>query len=259
MQNVAAQFTQEMLQAEIYIDLVNSTFDLAKHDSKGLRSKHPVALGAIDVWQKARKMGSTVEAYDGSYLSIYAQFEFAVRNLIEVFTNQMNTKIPIYGNLPNGIREWYPKGCSEILLHIDHDKYQHITQSAVMNSLASCVKCSLKRPYHLIPEAFSSHEHNLLPSVIEEIFNNRLGIEKVWQKLGQETVLSTCLGSTNPVTAAQRARMKLSVAITQRNNIIHRGQAFSHLGESELRDTVRYFKALVSSLANVLDKYLALI
>lgn len=257
MQSVAAKFSQDMQQVEVYIDLVNSAFDLAKYDYKNLRSKHPVALGAIGVCQTARKLGSTVEVYDGSYLSICAQYELAVRNLIEVFTNHMNIKIPMYSNLPEQIRTWYPKGCSVILLNMGGDKYQNITQVSVMSSLASCVKCSLKKPYNLIPEAFSDHEHNLRDKVIEDIFDERLGLQKVWQKLGRETVLSTHLGSTNSQTTEQRARSKLNGVMLQRNNIIHRGQGFYHPGESELRDTARYFSVLVSSLANVMDKYLA--
>ena len=257
MQSVAIQFTQDMQRAEANLDLVNSTFDLAKYDSKNMRSTHPVAIGAIDVLQKARIVGSTVEAYDGSYLSICAQFEFAVRNLVEVFTNQLNTKIPMYNNLPTCITEWYPKGCSEILLHITQEKYNHLTQLAILNSLASCIRCTAKKPYHFIPDAFSSHDNNLRPGVIDEIFKKRLGLDKIWNKLGRETILSTYLGSPNPQTTEQRARAKLEAAISLRNNIIHRGQGFFHPGESDLRDTARYFDALVSSLANVLDRYLA--
>jgi hypothetical protein len=256
MQNIATQFTQSMQQAEDYIDLASSAFDLAKHDYKNLRSKHPIAVNAIDVCKKARKLGSTVEVYDGSYLSICAQYEQTVRKLVEVFTNELNAKIPIYSNLPEKIRQWYPKGCSMILLN-GREKYQYINQDAIMGSLASCVKCSLKKPYSLIPEAFSDHDHNLRDGVIEVIFGERLGLQKVWQKLSHEVILSTYLGSTNPLTTEQLARSKLNGAMLQRNNIIHRGQGFHHPGESELSDTARYFNVLISSLANVLDKYLA--
>jgi len=256
MKKVSAQFTLDMGKAEAFVDLVASTFDLAKRDVKQLRSKHPVAIGALDVHSKARKLGNTADAYDGAFLTICAQFEFVVRDLIEVFIDHLSIKIPIFRNLPDTIRTFYPRGCATVLINLEQDKFQHLTQEMVLFSLASCVRCSAKRPYHFIGEAFSNHERNLNARVIDQICRERLGLDDVWKRLARQNALASCLGSKNEDTTEKRARETLDAAIRHRNNIIHRGKSFYHTGESEVRDSARFFTVLIDNLATVMDNFL---
>ncbi len=257
MKNVSSQFAKDMLQAELSIDIVTAIFRLAKYETKTFRSKHPIALEAISIHEKVRQLGTTLEAYDGAFLSICAQYEFATRTLIERFISQLDTEIPLYSNLPETIRDWYPEGCANIILNVNQDKFQNITHSSILVSLASCINCSLKRPYHLIPEAFSYHDKNLSADIIQQIFQKRLGIKSVWQKLGRQKALSDHLHTPNNPTTEQVARQRLNGAIQQRNNIIHRGKAFYHPGESEIQETARFFRVLIGSLAEVMVKNLA--
>ncbi|AQX74568.1 hypothetical protein B1772_03490 [Dehalococcoides mccartyi] len=252
---LSARFSDDMRKTEEFVDLIKSTFDLAKQDIKHLRSKHPIMVNALDVHTKARKLGGTSEVYDGAFLTICAQYEFTVRDLIETFAGNLSSKIPIFQNLPDIIRSYYPKGCATLLLHIDQEKYNHLTQQDVLSSLASCVNCSTGSPYHFVVDAFSNHERNLNAGVINEIYSQRLGMKDIWKRIARQTALADYLGSKDKNTVEKIAKEKLDGAIKHRNNIIHRGRSFSHTGESEVRNTAQYFSALMDSLAIVMDKY----
>jgi hypothetical protein len=256
MKTVSTQFALDMNKAEAFVDLVSSTFELAKHDIKKLRSKHPVVINALDIHSKVRNLGTTADTYDGAFLTICAQFESAVCDLIEVFIGHLTTKIPIFQNLPVIIRTFYPKGCAIILSNLEQDKFKHLTQEMVLSSLASCVNCSAKKPYHFLGEAFSNHERNLSANVIDNMCQERLGLDSVWKRLARQGTLAPFLGSMNEATTEQRARETLDAAIRHRNNIIHRGKSFYHTGESEVRDYARFFTVLVGSFATVLDNFL---
>lgn len=256
MNNLSIQFAKDMQKAELFIDMVNATFKLAKGDIRYFRSKHQIAADVVAIHKKTRELGTSLEALDGTYLSICAQYEFVTRNLIETFINKLNNKIPLYSNLPEPIRDWYPRGCANLILN-SSDKYPNITQTLLLNSIASCMKCSIKQPYHLVPEAFSYHDNNLRSDIILDLFQTRLGIEKVWQKLGRQKILTDYLHSSNAPTTEQLARKKLDTTIVQRNNIIHRGQSFTHPGESVVHDTAQFFGVFVEGLSDILIKYLA--
>lgn len=257
MLTIAAQFGRDMDQIVAFVDLTRSTQDLAKQDPRAFRSTHPLATAARDVHQKARRLTlPTVVAYDGAFLGACAQFELCVRRLIEGFLVQATTKLPDYSHLPQAIREWHPRGCANILVRLKSDKFKHLTADDIVKALASCFNSSPTSPYRLQPEAFSDNDRNFKPAVIEEQFDH-IGVKDIWQKLSRQPDLRTFLGTHSEASTMQYGKIRLSEMMDRRNDIIHRGASYYTPGESEVTQCALYFKALISSLASVMNAYLA--
>jgi hypothetical protein len=257
MNKVYTQFAKDMEQIIVFVELFSAIRNLAKHDLKNMRSNHPVAAEAKIVHAKARELSSSaVVVYDGPFLTACAQFEMAVRDMIEAFISNLMRKITDYSHLPKPVMDWHPRGCAQILLNIHQDKFKHLTQDIVLQNLASCVHYSPKKPYRFTLEAFSDNERNLKPDIIEEIFKKRLGIDKIWQKLSREDDLTTYFGTQNSQLVEKLAREKLKEIMNRRNEIIHRGKEYYTPGESEIKECANFFKVLILSFANMLEKHL---
>ncbi len=257
MNTVYTQFAKDMEQIIVFVELFSATRNLARHDLKNMRSNHPVAREAKIVHAKARELSSfAVVVYDGPFLTACAQFEMAVRDMIEAFITNLMRKIADYSHLPKAVRDWHPLGCAQILLNIHQDKFKHLTQDIVLQNLASCVHYSPKKPYRLTLEAFSDNERNFKPDIIEEMFKIRLGIDKVWQKLSRENNLISHLGTQNSQLIEKLGRERLKEIMNRRNEIIHRGKDYYTPGESEIKECANFFKVLILSFANMLEKHL---
>ena len=122
-----------------------------------------------------------------------------------------------------------------------------------MRSLADCIKNKSEK---ILGEAFSDNERNFWPDEVENCLK-RIAIEKIWQKVSRDSAFQLAMGTTNPEIAEQVVRLKLKDALTKRNNIIHRGRLYYTPSESEVRECVEFFRALIMTFAEVMEKSLA--
>jgi hypothetical protein len=181
MKSIASRFALEMDAIYYFVDVILSAIELSKADFRGINSRKRCFITAQRLKEVVRNGGNlTVVAYDGAFLSSCAVFELCIRNLIEQYIDRAVNKCTIFNHLPKEIRDWYPIGCSNILLNLNQDKFSHITKETVINSIASCVRPSQKKGYNLLGEAFSDNTRNFWPNEIDEFFSKRLGISKIW-------------------------------------------------------------------------------
>jgi len=255
MRSIAGLFGKEMDRVVAFLETISIAYQLAKENPTGITSKKKFIENA----RRLRKVINSctdmnVVAYDGAYLHACAEYELTVRYLIERYVDRAASKCQDYLHLPKEMREWYPVGCSSVVLNITQDKFRHLTVSTLVSSLASTTK---RKKYSLIGDAFSDNSVNIWPETIDEMFRTRIGIEKIWQKLSRENGLQTALGTTVPATAEQVARRKLSALLHRRNDIIHRGKTYYAPSETEVRECALFFKALVANLSEIMEKHCA--
>jgi hypothetical protein len=260
MKNIASRFALEMDSIYSFVDVILSAIVLSKADFKGIHSRKKCFITAKKLKEAVNSGGNlTVVAYDGAFLSSCAEFELCIRSLIEKYIDRAANKCVVYNHLPKEIRDWYPIGCSNILLNLKQDKFSHITQDNVINSIASCVNPSPKKGYNLLGEAFSDNTRNFWPNEIDEFFSKRLGISKIWQKMSRAIQFQKMMGVSNESSAENVGRKKLTNLIQRRNDIIHRGKSYYTPSDTEVKECAEYFKIFVVSLAEVLEKQIAAI
>ncbi len=255
MQKIAIGFTKRMDSILAFLNIVSATITVAKTDHRNIKSR-----ASFITFSKRLKSvvvanpNFSLAAYDGSYLTICAEYEMTVRNLIEKFISDAALKCTEYHHLPKEIREWYPVGCANLILNITQDKFSHLTRDQIVRSLASCQKI---RGYSLIGEAFSDNHMNFWPDVVEDTFSKRIGLEKVWQKLSRQNRLQTLIGTTEPATVQRQLKDRLYRIMQRRNDIIHRGRTYFVPSETEVAGSATFLREVVISLGDIMADHLA--
>jgi len=252
MRSIASEFSKEMDRVEAFLDAMITSYAVAKEDPKGIASRKRFVINA-------RKLRKTIEgcsdlnvvAFAGAYLHVCAEYELTLRRLIETYIESATLKCSQYHHLPKIMRDWYPVGCAELIRNIKQDKFKNLTIPNIVSSLASTTKNS---KYNLIGEAFSDNQYNFNPILIDDVFSKRLGIIKIWQKLGREAGFQTAMRTKNPATVEQAAKGKLSTFLQRRNDTIHRGKSYYTPSESEVRNSIRFLKSFIENLAAVMEK-----
>jgi hypothetical protein len=191
-------------------------------------------------------------------LTLCADLELALRELVIRYVECAQAKCEDYNHLPMAMRDWYPRGCAELLMSLSQDRFKHLTQAEIHRSLASCFGSPAK-PYSLIGDAFAYNNRNFRPQDLDQHFRKRLGIPKIWQKLSRDSRFQSDLGAPGPATAEALARSKLEGLLNRRNDIVHRGRSYYTAGDSEVRGAAAYCVALTLALAHALDDQLGAI
>jgi hypothetical protein len=255
MQSVIKDFELQKNRILCLVEVINASMEVGKTDDKTIRSKAAFVIASKRL--KAMIVTNiTPVAYDGAYLTACAEYEQAVRSLIDRFVAGVVSKCTSYQHLPRKMRDWYPDGCSNIILNIKQDKFNHLTKDAIVNSLSSCSKTI---GYTLLGEPFSDNPRNFRADYLEEILTCRIGIEKIWQKVSRETDMHVIIGSTDPSTAERVAREKLNIALQRRNDLVHRGRSYYSPSASEVKECVSFLNVLVATLGNIMIRHLAAI
>jgi hypothetical protein len=108
--------------------------------------------------------------------------------------------------------------------------------------------------YQLNAEAIASHDRNLGPEELRKLFG-RVGIEKLWEKLGAAQLIQNHFQVTDPNKAQIDAQTKLNEYILLRNQVAHYGRGESSIGPDALIQWMSYFLVLVESLSIIAAEY----
>jgi hypothetical protein len=259
MLNVAAKVATAMRQVAMLLDVLAASVGVAQVSPKGFRSKHPLARAALSLQQRFPASSAlTTVVHDGAYLTLCADFELALRELVIRYVEEAQRKCPDYNHLPQRMRDWYPRGCGELLVNLSQDRFRHLTQSEIHRSLASCLGSPAKS-YFLVGDAYAYNNRNFWPNDLAQHFDERLGIPKIWQKLSRNGRLQVALGCNVPATAEMLARKKLEGLLSRRNDIVHRGKLYYTASDSEVRAAASYCTDLTQAVAEMLVEQLAAI
>ncbi len=254
MLTIAQAFSKRCDGIIAYLDIVTATIAVAKADNKSIKSRTSFIASSRKLKDVVlQNQDFSLTAFDGSYLTLCAEYEMTVRKLIEKLVLDAASTCTDYHHLPKSMREWYPDGCSNLILGIKQDKFAHLTKDQLVQSLASCLRT---KNYVLIGEVFSDNQNNFWPDTVDDTFSKRIGLTKIWQKLSRDKSLQTLIGTTELSTVERQLRDRLAKIMQRRNDIIHRGRSYFTPSDTEVRDAACYLKVLVSSLGLHMKKYL---
>lgn len=255
MLTISADFARQINQALAFLDLVVSAFDLAKVNKSRFQSKHGLGKAALDIYAKARAIPTGMSlACEGIFLSVCAQFEQVIRELIEEAAMQVASKKGAFSLLPAKMQEEHTVGCG-VILENRYDKFGHLSQSAVAASLHGCL-VSPTGTCSLVVEAFSNNERNFKSRIVAEQVG-KLGVISLWPSLSQQTCLQAHFGSASADDTRKFACERLDRIMDKRNVIIHRGVGFAAPSDAEVRECANFFIALAEALGRVLANYVS--
>ena len=256
MRAILDSFLAHLDEVERNVGLVETLRALgaASAPRSALRGPLGRAAGVARRTIRAQRTWETI-ALDGSLLYLCAQYEVAVRDLIEELVRLTCQKVAAYPDLPGDLRADNTRLIGELLRRGgENPRDPTVDHVQVLKDLVQCHEVGA--PVRLYFQGFSYHDRNLSPIVLKDLMG-RAGVSDLWPHVAQDQHLQDCLESVGENATEAAAKSKLSQFISDRNAISHRGPSYQTVGPSVILDYVRFFRCLMPALVGALESHLA--
>ena len=179
-------------------------------------------------------------------------FENYIRSVVKAVVEDKFETVALYKNLQEGFRKEHITHAAKVLVHWKEGNILGLpyTFEALLHNLG--VGLSGANGYKLNPEIFTKFMGNPTPTRLEKLFQSLSLPEPFSDSLGQNAELKEHFGDKTKGRVAIRAKEKLEKQIDLRNDIVH-GDLTRAVDISELKDTVGFFRALISGLNEILQ------
>jgi len=254
--SAARQFRTATTNLEKWLQVVDNVAYLSRTAvPKGDRKRYVV--GARRVVTAARAMGTSraIVPFEGAYLYVCAEFEWAVRELIEDFGNSVALKVKRFSDLPERLQKRNVTSSAIILGDFDADRFPALTQFDVISKLHTCLDPSTPdHGYEICEEALSYSRRNFRWKVIKEVFGD-LGVANMMATMSADGKVQKALGVSSAGTVESMLPRELDQIIDTRNRIIHRSGVFTSPTSADVRRIIKTLRAIVSGLEKVLTSH----
>lgn len=251
MRSALSEFLQDVNEVKVYLDLLQGMKDFARATTPAV-----VEARAQDFATQARMAGTPVIqiGYDGALLTLSASFEEFVANLLSRYTDSLPAVIQRYNDLPAELREQNQRRTGEVLRRYPHDRVQSFNPEDLVRNLYGCYYQGTT-PYTLNGLAVALTDHNVNGDELSDVFG-RVGITKVWNRVGRKTQVQSWFGVTKVEDAQAQAKNKLDQLMIDRNHTAHRGSVYPSVGPGSLKGYVEYFEVIAPVLVTVCEDQL---
>lgn len=256
MRSILQAFDRHLDDVERSVDLVGDLKMLGAATAPPSSLRSPLCRAATTVRSSilAQRTWETI-ALDGSLLYIAAQFEEAVRGLVEKLIQLKCQRVAKYDDLPEELRDHNTRLIGELLRRRENPRDPTVDHIQVVEDFLQCQRTGV--PVRLYVQGFSQHDRNLTPDQLKGLMK-RAGVAELWPSIGRDPDLQdhlNCVGDENA--AITQARNRLSSFISDRNMISHRGPAYQTIGPTVMRDYVAFFRAFFQALVGALESHIA--
>lgn len=175
---------------------------------------------------------------------LYAIFETFCESLLSDWIDFLTTKFS-YGDLPERMIEYYPRGFASIMTMLPSPRYPSLTREGMISKYHGALQGV--EAYSLNSECLVYHKNNLRFDELSEIFG-RCGLEALGEWVAKSPELTSALSDGND-RALDQIKSRLSDFIQYRNDSSHGGASPDEiLGHEELDELVAFTIALASSI-----------
>ncbi|MDO8530806.1 MAG: HEPN domain-containing protein [Dehalococcoidia bacterium] len=250
MQTALTEFLRDVDEVKVYLDLLQGVMDFAVATTPAVEDAHAGGLA-----QRARDAGTPAIqiGHDGALLTLSASFEEFVANLVSRYAEGLPTVIKNYSSLPEKFRRAHERFTGEVLSRFPNDRVRAFVPEVLVRNLYNCYQDAV--PYKLNGQAVALTDNNISGSELATVFT-RVGISKVWEKVGKKTQVRDWFGATSAEDVGAGAKNKLDQFVIDRNHTIHRGAEYRPIGPDSLKSYLGYFSVLAPVLVTVCEDQL---
>lgn len=199
----------------------------------------------------------SIVPYEGAYLFACAEYELAIRELVEEFADSVHRKVKRFEQLDSKLQKRHLEQSAAILTELHHDRFRSsgLTELQIVQRLLLCLDPSTPdNGYALNQEAISYCRNNFDWKTLKAIFHD-LGITELIDKVVTRQGLRDALGGLSEGQAKNALILELDGMMLTRNRIIHRNGAPFSPSNSEVRRASNVLEELVLSLHSVLLRH----
>ena len=211
----------------------------------------PNAISAINSLASPNRKAENL-TYDGTVVLLAATYEAFARDTIKAICGEIEIRIPKFDELAEKIKSANARATGRILSRHSEERYSQFDYLDLSKKIGTCVVGSTQ--YLLNSGPLSSHDRNLSSTELADLFR-RIGIDKLWEKIGATGVVQQYFQTTAPVPAQKAATAKLDEFISLRNQVAHNGSGDSSIGPEALVQWLDFFLTLTESLASIAAEY----
>lgn len=206
-----------------------------------------------------RKLGTAISIvpYEGAFLFACAEYELAVRELVEVYADSVRLKVKRFELLDEKLRKRHLEQSAAILTELHHDRFRSsgLTELQIVQRLLLCLDPSTPDyGFELNQEAISYCRNNYDWKNLKLVFQE-LGITELIDKVVQRKGLRDALGGLSVAHARNALIRSLDDMMLMRNRIIHRNSSSRSPSHSDVRRASLVLEELVLSLHSVLQDH----
>lgn len=193
-----------------------------------------------------------IAAANGATLLLAALYEECIRQLVKSVFNQRKAKAAGIKDFPETLTAAVWKRSFEKISRrpFDEVKASFSSMNTEIRSIMSfCLKGDLDSD---VSSVIAHNDNNMRPDEMAKLFK-QIGISSVVSKIGACESMKKFFAMENSNKCAEEVRSNIEDFFRRRNEIAHAIQVSSSMGPSEIAKDVDLFKAVTSSLAEILS------
>ena len=199
------------------------------------------------------KAASEAPIFRGLYVHIGTVFEHFVRLCVERVIEVHIAQATRFDDLPKTLRDRHLHLCGRALQTVyEGISGRRVNYQEIARRLGTCVEGS--DTFELNKECFTLFLGNCTSRRVADMLGSAGVAGNVWDEAGRDAELKKHFGGSGVRETSKLASQKLDEYIRVRNGIVHRGELYRSVVDSELQDTIVFFRLLCRAISEHLDR-----
>jgi len=249
----------EKLLANSYLEEIDATIEIRRSYNNIVVARAGILMSTLSDDKTARQnmqqalKYKTVDPnilYKSLLVQINGVFENYIRNLVQIILEERFETVENYCNLEKNFRTNYITYAARVLTYFKTGAVMGVSYN--FDNLLTNLGKSLsgQKGYKLNPEVYTKLMGNCTADRVENLFDALTLPEPFSDALGKNAQIKEHFKDSAKGRLAMRAKEKIDVQIALRNNIVH-GDLTLVVDLTKVRDTLSYFRALISGLDEI--------
>lgn len=252
----ATLFQSRMKSLRLWLEVVDHVNRLALVKVPA-KKKNSYIVSARKIAKSATTLGTalSVVPFEGAYLYICAEYELAVRTLIEDFGVSVNHKVKRFADLPDKLKNRNLINSAIIMNELEHDRFATagLDRFDIVQKLFKCLDAATPDyGFELCEEALSYTRRNFTWREVRDLFKE-LGISNLSDSVCAVKSVQRALGVSTTAHAQGSLPLALDQVMFTRNRIIHRTGTVATPSASDVKRVSILLPAIVSALDKALQ------
>lgn len=181
---------------------------------------HSPWIEAISLHTESKARRTDLPIFSGSlFLYLVGRFEYCIRQIIEVISDEIVLKTSKYEKLPSQMKKMLKQRTLEIAQNPKKFGYDEISSEALLEDFMDNVK-GVKAIISIKSEILSITESNMRPQILQDLLKI-VCIKEFWRDIGRQANIKLFTVETSDNEASAKSQAILNDIMEDRNQIAH--------------------------------------
>lgn len=188
-------------------------------------------------------------------LYLAGRFEYCIRQIVEVLSDEIASRASKYGDLPESIRTELKAKTLEISLNPRRYGYNEAQTDALLASLVAS-KSSSSSPVLISSTVLTLTDTNMKERVLADLLK-RVGMQDYWREVGKQATVKLALETSTDGETTVKAQSKLNSIMDERNQVAHPTSSTQFPDPDQVLGAAAFLRMLASTTVDLGKIHLA--